>query len=90
MGGAKKLYDKGKVRGDGDGGEEEQKEQVRELEEYVRIIEKKTELFSTFDADDIFQALLEHAEHECLSFQPASDKYKIKMEYMIGEGKKAE
>ena len=51
MGGAKKLYDKGKVRGDGD---EEEKEAVRELEEYVRVIEKKTELFSTFEADDIF------------------------------------
>ena len=81
------MYDKGQVRGDD---EEEEKGSVRELEEYVRIIEKKTELFSTFDADDIFQALLEHAEHECLSSIPTADKYKIKMQYMIGEGKKAE
>lgn len=44
------MYDKNKVRGD----DEEEKEGARELEEYVRVIEKKTELFSTFDADDIF------------------------------------
>lgn len=41
------------------GGEEEEKGPI--LEEYVHVIQKNTELFSTFDADTIYNALVELA-----------------------------
>jgi len=50
----KKVY-KTVKRGEDNGQEESKGEEVtREIEEYVRMIEKKTELFSTFEAEDIF------------------------------------
>jgi len=55
----------------------------------VGVIEKKTELFSTFDADAIFQVIEELAEQNALSHETAKDKYKIKMMFLVGEGKKA-
>lgn len=51
-----------KVRGDGDADEEEKGEELRELDEYVGVIAKQTELFSTFDADEIFTTLKEFGE----------------------------
>jgi len=58
------------------------------LEQYVRIIQKQTELFSTFDADVIFEALTEIATLKCLNYEIAKDKYKIKMAFLVGEGAK--
>mmetsp|Transcript_27432 Transcript_27432/g.20579 ORF Transcript_27432/g.20579 Transcript_27432/m.20579 type:complete len:123 (-) Transcript_27432:77-445(-) len=84
--GTKKGY-KVVKRGEGD---EEEKGVEREMEEYVRIIEKKTEFFSTFDVEDIFQSLVELGESQCLSFDISKTKYKIKLLFLVGEGKKAE
>jgi len=49
----------------GDGEEEEKFEeniQKKELDEYVRIVHKNTEFFSTYDADTLFTILAEYAQ----------------------------
>lgn len=53
-----------KNRGEGDEEEEENKFEVdkeRKIEDYVRVVQKQTEMFSTFDADVLFQTLQELA-----------------------------
>lgn len=81
-----------KNRGEGEGEEEEENkfelDQGRKIEDYVRIVHKQTELFSTFEPDVIFQTLQEFAGLQCLSHEVAKDKYKIKMTFLVGEGKK--
>jgi hypothetical protein len=61
----------------------------RLLDEYVGVISKKTEMFSTYSADEIFEVLDELANAQTLNYEVAKDKYKMKMMFLIGEGKKA-
>jgi len=59
--GARAGY-RGAHRGDGEGEESKFEEvQKKELEEYVRIVHKNTEFFSTYDADTLFTVLAEYS-----------------------------
>jgi serine/threonine protein kinase len=89
---SKKPYVKTRGEGEAEDNQEEEKNEVeyeRVLEDYVRLIAKQTELFSTFDADTLLEELIKLSETMALSHEVAKDKYKIKMEFMVGEGKKA-
>lgn len=46
---------------------------------------KATDLFSTYDAETILNTLIDMAEIECSEFNVAKDKYKVKMEFLLGE-----
>ena len=60
-------------------------EEEIELEQYVGLVQKQTELFSTFDADTVFTALKEFAEVKSLTSDVATGKYKIKMMFIVGK-----
>jgi hypothetical protein len=50
------------------GEDDEEQKGERYLDEYVRVVEKQNELFSTFDADTIYNTLKELAENKALTF----------------------
>lgn len=51
----------------------------------MRIVNKNTELFSTYDADTLFETILDFAEKQGYKFQASPDKYKAKIEILLGE-----
>jgi len=56
------------------------------MEEYVKIVNKNTELFSLFDAETLWTALLEFVESQGIKHEMAKDKYKMKLQILIPEG----
>lgn len=84
---------KGIDRGEGDKEEEESKYEVetnkRQLTEYVRAVNKNTELFSTEDADKILDTLLDYAHKNGFkNYTVADDKYKVKLPFISAQGEK--
>lgn len=61
------------------------------MDEYIRIINKNTELFSTADPDLILDTLIQYAETQGYkNFQVAKDKYKMKLSLVNKEGEPCE
>ena len=56
------------------------------LDEYIRVIHKNTEFFSTFDAPTILSALEQFAQESGYTITVAKDKYKIKLQILLEEG----
>ena len=83
-------------RSDGQEGEEEKKYEIlpsdckRELEEYVRIWDKKTELFSTADPDVLLEMLADYSEQQGFEYAVAPNKYKVKLPIVTEGGDKVE
>lgn len=78
---------KGADRGEGDEEEEENKYELetnkRRLTEYVRAVNKNTELFSTEDADKILNTLLDYAHEKGFKdYTVADEKYKVKLPFI--------
>lgn len=48
---------------------------------------KNTELFSTSDADTLLDTIVDFAEKQGYKYQVAKDKYKVKLEILLGEEK---
>lgn len=63
---------------------------ARKMDEYVRIIAKNTEFFSTQDPDMLLDELLHYGEQKGYKFQAAEDKYKVKMEIVTESGETVE
>jgi len=57
------------------------------LDEYIRVVNKNTELFSSYDADTLLDTICDFAEKQGYKFEVAKDKYKIKLEILLGEEK---
>jgi len=57
----------------------------RELEEYYPIVAKKTEFFSTADANELLQGIVDFAQSKAAKFEVADDKYKVKMTVLNAE-----
>lgn len=55
-------------------------ENKRSLDEYVRVLNKNTEFFTTELPDDILQELLGYCEEKGFKAQAAKDKYKVRVE----------
>jgi len=79
---------KGKPRGgyrgaeDGDDDEEMKDETSKKnfpLEDYIRIVHKNTEFFSTYDADTLLSVLAKLSDKEGFKFEEAKDRYKAKI-----------
>jgi hypothetical protein len=89
--GGRRQYKKGTVnRGHGDEGAEESKyglgeESKRQLEEYVRLVNKNTEFFTTECPDTVLEEILGYFEEKGYRAQCAKDKYKIKAEILSEE-----
>lgn len=88
----RRQYRKGTVnrsepsRGDG---EEENKygveEQKRQIEEYVRLVGKNTEFFTTENPDEVLDELVGYFEEKGFKVNIAKDKYKLKVTQPIDE-----
>lgn len=69
-------------RGHGEDGTEEEKYDVeevkREIEEYVRFVQKNTEFFTTADPETLLGEIAGYFEEKGYTFAVAKDKYKIK------------
>jgi len=74
----------------GEGEEEENKYEVdqsqRTLDEYVRIVHKNTEFFSTYDADTLFSVLTTFATDQGFTCDVSKDKYKAKIHILLESG----
>jgi len=69
MQGNKKKYENVKDRSDKDEIEENKGGDVRVMEDYVPVLKKQTELFSTEDPEEVWSALMELAHSsKCVSF----------------------
>lgn len=91
--GQRRAY-RGAHRGDADD-EEEKKFEIadtkRNIEEYVRVINKNTELFSTAEADAILETILNYIEDMGYDkYTVSKDKYKIKLHFITKEGEEGE
>jgi hypothetical protein len=75
---------RGAHRGDGDD-EEEEKIEKRNIEEYIRVVNKNTEIFSTEDPDVLLGTIVDFADKQGYKYQVAKDKYKVKLEILLGE-----
>jgi hypothetical protein len=51
----------------------------RKLDQYVRVVHKNTEFFSTYDAEMLLQNLSAYANETGFEMTVQSDKYKIKL-----------
>jgi hypothetical protein len=89
--GQRRAY-RGAHRGEGEEEEEEKKfaidDSKRNLEEYVRVINKNTELFSTYDAEAILETILDYLKEMGYDkFKLSKDKYKIKdLQFITKDG----
>lgn len=61
--------------------------ETRQIDEYIRIVNKNTELFSTEDADVLLDTIVDFADKQGYKYQVAKDKYKVKVEMLLGEEK---
>ena len=52
------------------------------IEEYVRVVNKNTDLFSTCLPDDLLDTLVDFAEKKGFKYTVAKDKYKVKVEIL--------
>jgi len=50
------------------------------VDEYVRLIHKNTEFFSTYDAYTLLQVLTEYATESGYTITVSKDKYKAKLQ----------
>lgn len=69
-------------RGEGAEGEESKfdvEETKRQIEEYVRLVNKNTEFFTTTDPSEMLEELAGYFEEKGYKFQISKDKYKIKV-----------
>jgi hypothetical protein len=87
----RRQYKKGTVnRGHGEEGEENKyaldEENKRSLDEYVRVLNKNTEFFTTELPDDILQEILGYCEEKGMKAVAAKDKYKVRVEGAAAEG----
>ncbi len=73
-----KRKTKGYHRGDGQEEGKEDEEEARQIDEYVRIVHKNTELFSTCDPDSLLDCLVDYAENYG-KIDVAKGKYKAKL-----------
>lgn len=78
---------RGAHRGEGDN-EEEEKIEKRNIEEYIKVVNKNTDMFTTEDPDVLLDIIVDFAEKQGYKYQVAKDKYKIKIEMLIGEEEK--
>ncbi len=86
---------KGHDRGEGteENGEESKydvEQDIRKLGDYVKAVNKNTELFSSENADTILDTLVDYADKNGFSdYTVAKDKYKVKLPYISAKGEKA-
>jgi len=87
--GGRRQYKKGTVnRSHGDNGEEEKyniDDQKRTLDEYVRVINKNTEFFTTENPDEVLDEILGYFAEKGYKTACAKDKYKVKVEILSEE-----
>jgi len=57
------------------------------IDEYFRVINKNTEMFSSYDPDTLLDTIVDFAEKQGFKFDVAKDKYKVKFEILLGEEK---
>jgi len=57
------------------------------LDEYFRVVNKNTEVFSTYDPDTLLDTIVDFAEKQGFKYEVAKDKYKVKLEILLGEEK---
>jgi hypothetical protein len=56
----------------------------RVIEEYIRVINKNTELFSTADPDELLHTLIKFAELSgCSEYVISKDKYKVTLPLFV-------
>jgi hypothetical protein len=60
------------------------------LDEYVRLVNKNTEFFTTEAPEDVWAELLGYFEEKGFTFTPAADKYKIKVQQPLSEDQEIE
>lgn len=51
----------------------------------MRVVNKNTDLFSTYDADTLLDTIVDFAEKQGYKYEVAKDKYKVKVEILLGE-----
>ena len=85
---SRRVYRKAVNRGNVEEGEEESKydveESIREIEEYVRFVNKNTEFFSTANPNELLNELAGYFEEKGYKFDIAKDKYKVKVAMIEG------
>jgi len=86
---------RGAHRGEGEEEHEEEKfeidESKRHLGEYVRVINKNTEIFSTANPSIILEALLGYIKMMGYSkYQVSKDKYKVKLSFISKKDEEGE
>ena len=86
---------RGAHRGEGEEEHEEEKfeidESKRHLGEYVRVINKNTEIFSTADPSILLEALLGYIKMMGYSqYQVSKDKYKVKLSFISKKDEEGE
>jgi len=63
----------------GEGGEEEEsKTSERVVEEYVRYVQKNTEIFSSHSADELFDSIQDYVEKKGYKHKLVDKQYKLK------------
>jgi hypothetical protein len=81
---------RGAHRSEGNEEEEEKKYEVEEVErkmdDYIRIVHRNTEFFSTYDPKVLFDVLQQYAEESGCQVELAKDKYKAKLQILMEEG----
>lgn len=79
---ARRQYRKGVVHRGNAEGEEESKydleETKREIEDYVRLVNKNTEFFTSEDPDKLLNEIAGYFEESGYKFDVAANKYKVK------------
>lgn len=75
-------------RSHGENGEEEKyslDDPKRVLEEYVRVVNKNTEFFTTENPDEVLDEILGYFDEKGYKAACAKDKYKVKVEILSEE-----
>lgn len=87
--GGRRVYKKGAVnRSHGQEGEEQKyglEECTRTIDEYIPIVAKNTEFFTTEKPEVVLEEMLAYFEEKCFKAQVVKDKYKIKLEILSEE-----
>jgi len=59
------------------------------MEDYVRIVSKNTEFFSTSSADILMKNLIHYAQDQGFNVKLAKDKFKVKIQILLDGGVEA-